>query len=252
MKPISQRNARLEALAPNRTPHGTRRRRITRTLLALIAIVPLLLDVIVRLSSADHIITAGQAAEFDADCILVLGARVYEDGSPSGVLEDRLITAVGAYESGASDRLLMSGDHGRVDYDEVNVMKRYAVESGVPSEHVFMDHAGFSTYESIYRARDVFKARRVLIVTQRYHLYRALYIAKRMGLEAYGLAADIRNYSGQTRFELREVLARDKDFLLTLFMPAPTYLGQAIPVFGNGDRTNDQYGIFIDHPATAW
>ena len=102
-----------------------------------------------------------------------------------------------------------------------------------------MDHAGFSTYESIYRAKDIFQAKKVVIVTQKYHLYRALYIANRLGLEAYGVGADPRQYVGATYREIREILARDKDFIKCIFKPEPTYLGDTIPVSGNGDITND-------------
>ena len=167
-------------------------------------------------SVEDRILSPDEAAALDMDAYLVLGARVWDNGKPSGILEDRLITGIAAYEAGVSDRLLMSGDHGQEDYDEVNAMKTYAIDAGIPSEDIFMDHAGFSTYESLYRARDVFQVRSVVIVTQRYHLYRALYIAERMGLTAYGIAADIRSYPGMPRFEARELLARLKDFFYTL------------------------------------
>ena len=187
-----------------------------------------------------RMITEQEASGLDADCVLVLGAGVWSGGVPSHMLADRLDCAVGLYMSGASDRLLMSGDHGREDYDEVNVMKNYAVEAGVPSEDVFMDHAGFSTYESIYRARDIFKAQRIIIVTQKYHLYRALYVAQKLGLEAYGVASDPREYRGQKYREIREMLARCKDWVYTVLMPEPTYLGEAIPITGNGDATNDR------------
>ena len=109
-----------------------------------------------------RILSSGEAQKLDADCILVLGCRVHEDGSPSLMLADRLEKGMELYESGASARLLMSGDHGRSEYDEVNTMKAFAVEQGVPSEAVFMDHAGFSTYDSIYRAKDVFQAEKSL------------------------------------------------------------------------------------------
>lgn len=134
----------------------------------------------------------------------------------------------------------MSGDHGRTSYDEVNVMKNFATENGVPSEDVFMDHAGFSTYESMYRARDVFKAEKILIVTQEYHLYRAVYDARALGLDAYGTVSMPRTYQGQLYRDIREVLARDKDFFYAIFKPEPTYLGEAIPVQGDGNLTNDK------------
>ena len=133
----------------------------------------------------------------------------------------------------------MSGDHGKKEHDEVNIMKNYVVERGIPSENIFMDHAGFSTYESIYRAKEIFQVKKIVIVTQKYHLYRALYIANRLGIEAYGVGSDPRQYVGATNREIREILARDKDFIKCIFKPKPTYLGYTIPVSGNGDVTND-------------
>ena len=175
----------------------------------------------------------------DADCILVLGCQVKDDGVPSHMLEDRLKRGVELYKLGAAPKLLMSGDHGRTDYNEVGTMKAYAMDAGIPSEDIFMDHAGFSTYESLYRAKEVFCAKKIIIVTQKYHLYRALYIAQALGLEAWGVDADYRSYSGQASREVREVLARVKDFALSIFQPKPTYLGDAIPITGSGNDTND-------------
>ena len=187
-----------------------------------------------------RILSSGEAQKLDADCILVLGCRVHEDGSPSLMLADRLEKGIELYESGASARLLMSGDHGRSEYDEVNTMKAFAVEQGVPSEAVFMDHAGFSTYDSIYRAKDVFQAEKIIVVSQEYHLSRALYIAERLGLDAYGVAAANISYQGATYRSLREAAARGKDFLLAWVQPQPKFLGEAVPVSGNGDLTNDK------------
>ena len=190
----------------------------------------------VQASVQDRILTEEQAAELEEiDCVLVLGCGLEADGSPSPMLHDRLQQGVALYQKEAAPKLLVSGDHGREEYDEVNAMKRFAEEQGVPSEDVFMDHAGFSTYESVYRARDIFQVRRMVIVTQEYHLSRALYIAKRLGIEAWGVPADPRTYSGQTARDLREILARDKDFLTCILKPKPTYLGKAIPVNGNGN-----------------
>ena len=187
-----------------------------------------------------RILSSGEAQKLDADCILVLGCRVHEDGSPSLMLADRLEKGIELYESGASARLLMSGDHGRSEYDEVNTMKAFAVEQGVPSEAGFMDHAGFSTYDSIYRAKDVFQAEKIIVVSQEYHLSRALYIAERLGLDAYGVAAADISYQGATYRSLREAAARGKDFLLAWVQPQPKFLGEAVPVSGNGDLTNDK------------
>lgn len=192
----------------------------------------------VKHSVKDNLITPQQAAEIgDVDCILVLGCQVKPDGTPSHMLEDRLRRGVELYELGAAPKLLMSGDHGRQGYDEVGTMKQFAVDAGVPSEDVFKDHAGFSTYESIYRAKEIFNADRIIIVTQAYHLYRALYIAEQLGVEAYGVHCDYRTYSGQMMRDIREILARVKDFAMTVIKPEPTYLGEVIPVSGDGNIT---------------
>ena len=167
-----------------------------------------------------NIISADDAAALeDVDCIMVLGCSVRPDGTPSGMLRDRLDKGIELYEDGVSDRLLMSGDHGRKNYDEVNRMKQYAIDEGIPSGDIFMDHAGFSTYESMYRA---------------------LYVAQAMGMEAYGVESDPRQYGGQKMRDLRELLARPKDLIYTIVMPKPTYLGDAIPVSGDGNVTNDK------------
>lgn len=175
----------------------------------------------------------------DIDCIVVLGAGIWGD-KPSPMLEDRLLQAIDLYQNNVSSKIIMSGDHGKQDYDEVNTMKNFAIDKGVPSESIFMDHAGFSSYESIYRAKEIFGAKKIVIVTQKYHLYRALYIANQLGIEAYGVGADPRQYVGATYRELREILARNKDFFKCIFKPEPTYLGDTIPVSGNGDITNDK------------
>jgi vancomycin permeability regulator SanA len=192
----------------------------------------------VKAAVKDQIITAAEASTFNADCILVLGAGVI-NGRPSPMLTDRLLEGINLYKAGASKKLLMSGDHGQKDYDEVNTMKQFAMDYDIPSQDIFMDHAGFSTYESMYRARDIFQAKKIIIVTQEYHLYRALYVANALGLEAYGVPSDPREYYGQEYREAREILARFKDFFMAIFKPLPTYLGEVIPVSGNGDLTND-------------
>ena len=194
---------------------------------------------IVKLTTKPQILTPQEAAMLDADCLLVLGCYVMDNGNPSAMLHDRLQRGVELYDLGAAPKLLMSGDHGRENYDEVDAMKQFAVDAGIASEDVFMDHAGFSTYESIYRAKEIFQAKKIIIVSQQYHLYRAVYIAERFGLEAYGVNADYRTYIGQTSRDIREVLARVKDFTMCIFKPEPTFLGEAIPIFGDGNLTND-------------
>ena len=191
-------------------------------------------------SAKAQILTPNDASALqNVDCILVLGCGVYANGQPSAMLADRLKQSVALYKEGAAPKLLMSGDHGQASYDEVNVMKQYALDAGVPSADVFMDHAGFSSYESIYRAKDIFQAKKIIIVTQKYHLHRALHIANALGLEAYGVSADYRSYRGQFVRDIREILARNKDFVTSITKPKPTYLGEAIPVYGDGNITND-------------
>lgn len=187
-----------------------------------------------------YIILPEQAAELnDVDCILVLGCKVKDNGDPSDMLADRIRRGIELYESGAAPKIIMSGDHGQADYDEVNTMKQIAVDNGVPSIDVFMDHAGFSTYESIYRAKEIFGVEKMIIVTQDYHLYRALYIAESFGIEAYGVNADYREYWGQSKRDAREILARFKDFATVTLKPEPTYLGETIDISGDGNLTND-------------
>ena len=207
--------------------------------IALIAIV-FIINHFVKSSTKKQILSENEASKLeDIDCILVLGAGIWGD-RPSPMLEDRLLQAISLYENNVSAKIIMSGDHGRKEYDEVNIMKDFAIEKGVPSENIFMDHAGFSSYESVYRAKEIFKAKKIVIVTQQYHLYRALYIANQLDIEAYGVNSDPRKYAGQAYRELREILARNKDFVKCIFKPEPTYLGETIPVSGSGDVTNDR------------
>ena len=194
----------------------------------------------VKKQVTEHILAVSEAEQMsDFDCILVLGCKVKENGVPSDMLADRLATGVALQQAGVSEKLLMSGDHGQDEYNEVAVMKQYAMDQGVASENVFMDHAGFSTYDSVYRAKEIFEAKKVLIVTQEYHLYRALYVAEELGMEAYGVPADTRTYFGQAKREVREVLARVKDFFMVCVKAKPVYLGEVIPLSGSGDVTND-------------
>lgn len=202
-------------------------------IITLMLIGALSVNFYIKSEGGKYFLTPEEAMDMQVDCILVLGAGLNADGSPSSMLADRLNRAVELYSDGK--KLLMSGDNGSTDYDEVTAMKKYAVEKGAKSEDIFKDHAGFSTYESMYRARDVFKVQSVIIVTQEYHLYRAVYCARKLGLTAFGVAADGGNYSGQSMRELREIAARNKDFFYIMFKPKPKFLGDAIPISGDGD-----------------
>ena len=197
------------------------------------------INTFVKASVEDRILTPVEASELsDVDCILVLGCGVRGD-SPSRLLADRLEKGIELFHLGVSPKLLMSGDHGRYDYNEVAVMKQYAILSRIRSEDIFMDHAGFSTYESMYRAKEIFGAEKIVIVTQEYHMSRAVYIANSLGLDAYGVCADHREYSAQPYWDAREFLARVKDFAFCIVKPLPTYLGSSIDLLGDGNVTND-------------
>lgn len=164
------------------------------------------------------------------DCILVLGCGVRPDGSPSNMLEDRMKRAIQLYEAGWSDVLLLSGDNRRDDYNEVGVMRAYALEHGVPEDAIVLDHAGLCTYDSLYRAGAIFGARRMAVVTQGFHVSRALYIGKKLDLACWGVTSDLRPYRHEWFSRLREIPARDKAFLWCLAKPEPTHLGPPLPL----------------------
>lgn len=198
-------------------------------------------NIFVKSSVSDRIVTVEKAKDLNADCIIVLGAGLRPDGNPTWMLEDRIKVGDELYKNHAAPKIIMSGDHGRESYDEVNAMKKYAKNEGVPSKDIFMDHAGFETYDTMYRARDVFGAKKVIIVTQKYHLYRAMYAAKKLGLEAYGVSATKRKYDNKQWIrDIREWLARVKIFGKCITKPKPKYLGKKIDLKGSGDVTNDK------------
>lgn len=158
-----------------------------------------------------NILSSDNKAKSRYDCILVLGAGIKNNSTPSDMLADRLDTAISLYRTGCSSTLLLSGDCSGDDYDEVRVMKNYCLEQGVAEEDIICDSAGYSTYESIANLCALELYKDVLIVTQEYHLYRAIFIADAMGLEADGVSATTREYRGQKIRDLREGLARFKD-----------------------------------------
>lgn len=190
------------------------------------------------LTTQDDIVDQQAAASFDADAIIVLGASVYPDGTPSGILQDRLDDGIALYFAGAAPKIIMSGDNGTESYNECWAMKQYAISQGVPSEDVFCDHAGFSTYETMYRARHVFGADRVVIATQTYHLYRAIYDAQGVGMEAIGVPSDYGEYVNQSWYDFREIFARTKDFFQVLMKTPSTYVGDPISLDQSGDVTD--------------
>ena len=177
--------------------------------------------------------------EGDYQCALILGCAVYADGSPTPMLRDRLDVGISLYKAGVVPKLLLSGDHGQVEYNEIGTMYNYCLEAGVPEEDIFLDHAGFSTYDSMYRAQSIFCVERMIVVTQTYHEFRALHIAKALGINACGVSSDQFHYRGAVYREFREILARSKDYFKTKVHALPTYGGEQIPITGPADKSHE-------------
>lgn len=203
-----------------------------------------LMNLTVIIGGAGRIVSKEAAAEDVAggerfDCIMILGCGVYDDGTPTPMLKDRLDKGIELYRAGLASKLLLSGDHGTVGYNEVAGMYAYAIAAGIPDEDIFLDHAGFTTYESVYRAKEIFGVKKILVVTQGYHLYRAMFYCRCLGLEGCGIKAQYYPYSGELYRQGREILSRVKAFAYGIIKPDPTYLGDAIDITGSGTVTHD-------------
>jgi SanA protein len=190
--------------------------------LIVIILVPVIINFYVILSTKNRIVSGDSELLTDIDYIVVLGAGIRR-GKPSPMLEDRLKTGISLYNNDISNKILITGDHMNDDYDEVTVMKNYLLEHGIPEEDIITDNYGISTYDSIYRVKNVYKSNKVVIVSQRYHLYRALFLSDNLDLESYGVEADLRYYYGQWYREIREILARNKDFIKGIIKPKAVY-----------------------------
>ena len=194
-------------------------------------------NAIVCLVGGSKLTTVENAKTLNADCIVVLGASVLPDGTPSPILRDRLDVGAELYFEGAAPKIIVSGDDGDISYNEVAGMKGYLTELGVPSEDVFCDHSGFNTYDSMWRARNVFGAERIIVVTQTYHEYRALFNAQGVGMQALGVSSDLHDYADQDYYDFREILARVKDFGQVLTQAEATSVGEPISLDQSGDVT---------------
>lgn len=172
---------------------------------------------------------------------IVLGARVYSQEAVSGVYADRLQVAVDLYNNKKIAKILVSGDHGQIEYDEVNAGKKYLLDRGVLASDIFLDHAGFDTYDSIYRAKNIFNVQEALIITQKFHLPRALYFAKHLDIEALGCEADLNEYRNIEEMKKREVLARVKAWFSVVCGAKPKYLGIVYDISGDGRKTWDEF-----------
>ena len=218
---------------------------VTKILLILLILV--LLAVAAVLAVDRYVSTYGEkyiVSEADAqecDAIIILGALVYGDGSVSPVLQYRLDTGLALYNDGKAKKIIVSGDHGTINYNEVRPMMAYLMERGVPREDIFMDHAGFDTYDSMYRMRDIFLVKSAIVVSQNFHNVRALYIGRKLGMEVYGVdAPDDEPWTNIIYYRIREYGARMKAFAQAgVFKPKPKYLGEAIPIYLDGTHTDD-------------
>lgn len=166
---------------------------------------------------------------------LVLGAGLLTNGKLSPIFKDRIDIAISLYTSGKVETILVSGDDGTASHNEVNPAREYLLTQGIPESDIFLDHAGFDTYSSMYRAREVFLVTTVIIVTQSFHLPRSVFIARRLGIDAYGTPADQHAYSFKNN--IREVFANVKAFMNVTFLRIPKYLGDEIPITGNGQKS---------------
>lgn len=211
--------------------------KIIKWILKLILIVIALIvgiNLFVKFEGEMSLRSVEQVSGQSYDAIIVLGAGVYGNGEPTKILKDRLDRGIELYKAGAAPKMLMSGDNGKTNYDEVTAMKNYCLKQGVPAEDIFLDHAGFSTYESMYRAKAIFGVKSAVVVTQHYHEGRALYTAKRLGIKAVGVSAVEKSYTGDEARAVREFLAREKAFMQCIVKPKPTFLGDKIDITGDG------------------
>lgn len=193
-------------------------------------------------STDQHIHTSTRSLP-SAYTAIVPGARIYADGSLSPMLEDRVRSAALLYKEGKIRKILLTGDHGKEKYDEVNAMRKQLRRMSIPERDIFLDHAGFTTYDSLYRARDIFAIKDCVIVTQRFHLSRAVYTARKLGLDCSGFVADRRQYTASSHnwSKFREFFSKIKAWLqVNVTKPKPKFLGEKIPITGDAESSKDE------------
>ena len=208
-------------------------------IIVIILLFIFVVNLYVIISSKNQILKDENTKIENFDCLLVLGAGIINNERPTLMLKDRLDKSIELYKKGIVPKIIMSGDHSSENHNEVIIMKNYAIERGIPSKDIFMDHAGFCTYDSIYRAKEKKKKKNMIIVTQKYHLYRSIYIANFLGIKSYGIKSDARIYTKMPYHLVREMLARCKNFFKCVFRMKPKYLGEKISLKQSGDVTND-------------
>lgn len=208
-------------------------------LIIMIGIITLAINLYMVNYSKKYILDENNIDGYNFDAIVVLGASVRSNGEPSPMLQDRLDESIVLYNLGISNRILMSGDHSTDDYDEVTTMKNYAINKGIPSENVFVDHLGINTFSSMKRLQTIYSLNNAVIVTQDYHLYRSIYIARKLGVEVYGVSSTPRIYDGQIKRDIREVLARVKDFFQVMFTKE-VKKNSVVSIYESGNITNEK------------
>jgi len=194
------------------------------TAILAVIVVVLMINLYMILSTVGNITTVDKLTDDSYDYVVVLGAGYRDLDTPSLMLEDRIVRGVQAHDA-TGTLILMSGDSRYPDqHDETTVMKRYAIKLGVKEEDILCDNYGLSTYETMWRAKNVYGAEKVIVITQRFHLNRSVYIAKALGLKVTGISADIQKYSvAKIWYNIREMAARVKDFGYCLMKPEATF-----------------------------
>lgn len=170
-----------------------------------------------------------------ADTAIVLGAGINSKGELSTIFKDRIEGGIALYQAGKVKTILVSGDDGQLEYNEVNPAREYLLVRGIPSEDIFLDHAGFDTYSSMYRARDIFLITSAIVVSQSFHVPRAVFLARNLDIEAHGLSTDQHSY--RIKNNIRELLANVKAMLNVIFNRTPKYLGEEIPITGDSSQS---------------
>lgn len=184
-------------------------------ILLCLMLIPLIINFYVVFKVKNKIVNMNDINK-NYDFALVLGCGVKSDGTPSLMLRDRLNKVIEIYNKGLIENIIISGHHSD-GYSEVDVMEDYLLNHGISENVIIRDNEGFSTSESMENYHKNYKDRSVIIITQEYHLYRSLYLAQKLNLNAVGVSAKLVNYGGQIFRNLREILARNKDFLKYLF-----------------------------------
>jgi len=197
----------------------------------LLGIFIIVTNIIIYKESKPYIYSDTSEAP-DAQVALIPGAAIFTSGSLSSVYTDRVNVAIKLYEAKKVSKILVSGDNSTVSHNEVNPVRVYLLSKGIPDQDIFLDHAGFDTYSTMYRARDIFGVSSILITTQSFHLPRAVFIARRLGIKAYGVSPDAEHILFSNY--IREVFANEKAVFNLIFNRKPKYLGEEIPISGDG------------------